>query len=47
MAMEGRGEEERVNLSVLCSKVAFTLFFVGPEAILWCAHVDKVHLWQR
>lgn len=43
MAMEGRGEEERVNLSVLCSKVAFTLFFVGPEAILWCAHVDKVH----
>lgn len=43
MAMEGWGEEERVNLSVLYSKVAFTLFFIGPEAILLRAHVVKVH----
>ena len=43
MAMEGWGEEERINLSVLYSKVAFTLFFIGPEAILLCAHVVKVH----
>lgn len=43
MAMEGWGEEEHVNLSILYSKVAFTLFFIGPEAILLCAHVVKVH----
>lgn len=43
MAMEGWGEEGRVNLSILYSKVAFILFFIGPEAILWHAHVVKVH----
>ena len=34
------------NLSILYSEVAFTLLFIGPEEILLCSHVVKVHSMQ-